>query len=1153
MRHMNENLRRVVFGLVLGLLLAGCGEQVQEAAPDLADHSQKVGLDETLDCAEGEVGWRFPTEALDKSSEAYDSRAGENAEVEFVRRSSIDVASYTCSGAASESGLSALRRACNGTTQCDFEDLCATPLIKYRCTGDEADADGNDPTYTLTSSDVAEGSVSLACAQPEDATETVEARTACIPEQCHGRTRRNLDMECVPDNTKVETTVGAYVNKMRPLYKPQTDSDLTKAFAEDIYPNMPYEFEMTAYFKRDLVPETSSFIVWFEDVFEHSETREQTAGYRCTAFKLDINKNDPSARPGSMLNGDVDDSITAYDKTVKTTLSKECFEDRIVFENAARNADLSADAFAAKLGSEYEYKGTKMRISYDMEGRSVWHKGAPHSFTLEQLAQDEPECAPNPPAFYYDSQSETYDMRGYYAQRALNWEQSVWMVKTTRSRRAEIGTIDIKPRRELKIRTQSSYNPSLPIEISWYAVNYHDGNPFNPFPTDKPVGRAWQNGSDANENPEDYNWGPVNLRASIYAFPVDGTFKSRGAEVFNKLGDMPLKDPNPDGKTDTANIAVTDRIKKMFLDPNSNTYVEGDVQAFDLFYCIESDHPTPRAYPEQYTYAFNPKWGGGGMPINYAIDPDAPGSSVYLESEEATAAREPAQTYGSQSWGYWGQDWRGCRRSKTPLIVRVDRFATPLEPFAEYGFDGYTSGTTAGDDKMSGTNDNDSEVVCQDDSKKNCKEVMKGGNRTDGEGSGSTYDITGALDRTPGDKVSADIKGEMLAMQLLDMADPGESEASWPGDGSPEPVVIRVEPDWDTLRENLDRQFQSNPAVDWDTGHYGGAMGLGVGWGFKFRWQVGPVPVLVTFSITVGASLDLAASFYFAPEPGDGYPCLDETEPCYEVSSDAATFAEANDACSETGGRLAELSSAAEAAKVEAILPSGEDAWLGGMLAYRHAKPQCATTYNEAACASGSKTEYRWLSNAVAFASNDGRTTPNVDDGELYADYPNLTTQYPNHAAVYYANPSGLIKTASVDEKKQYICVYEPAGHEDYLKWTLELTTGFAAGISLEGCTPDDNIGFCLGASINAVALTLQSVFENTYHWIAEDADSEPFARRGTVGFSIPWEISVFQAEVKASLKFLWFTLEYILLRYDGITLDEGKLFDWSTTVMEDF
>lgn len=523
-----------------------------------------------------------------------------------------------------------------------------------------------------------------------------------------------------------------------------------------------------------------------------------------------------------------------------------------------------------------------------------------------------------------------------------------------------------------------------------------------------------------------------------------------------------------------------------------------------------------------------------------------------MESEEAAAAREPAHTYGSQSWGYWGQDWRGCRRSKTPLIVRIDRFATPIEPFAEFGFDGYVSGTTAGDDKMSGTNDNDSEVVCQDTAKTDCKEVMKGGNRTDGEGAGSTYDITAASQRTPGDKASADIKGEMLAMQLLDMADPDASEVSWPSDGSPEPVVVKVAPDWDTLRENLDRKFQANPAVDWDTGHYGGAMGLGVGWGFKFRWQVGPVPLLVTFSITVGASLELVATFQFAPEAGDGYPCLNENEPCYEASSEAATFAEAVDACSETGGRLAELSSAAEAAKFAQNMPSGEETWLGGMLAYLHATPQCATAYNEAACASKSETEYRWLSNAVAFASNTGRSAPDVVGNALFTDYPNLSTHYPTEAAVY-ASPSGLVKTAPVTDKKQYVCVYEPAGHEDYLKWSLDVTTGFAAGVSIEGCTPDDSIGFCLGAGVNAVALTLQAVFENTYHWISTDADSEPFARRGTVGFSIPWEISVFQAEVKASLKFLWFSLEYILLRYDGITLDEGKLFDWSTTVMEDF
>jgi hypothetical protein len=1154
MKDINDSLRPIILGLALVLLLVGCGEQ--EPQSQATDLGQGIGLDETFECPEGEVGWRFPATALNKNTEAYDRRAGEDGEVAFAARRAIDVVSYTCSGSDSDSSQSgsavrAIRRACNGKSACEFEDVCSSPQIEYVCGADDVDANGNQVTYTRTGSDVADGTVALGCEQPVTDEETGEARTACIPEQCHGRTRRNQDMECVPDSTKIEALATGRVTIARPLYKPFESYVYDSKAHPSLYPKMPYEFEVEVHFKPGLVPETSTLTVWLEDEWIETDTQREAFGYRCAAFKVDIEKDHPH-RSGSE-GSSVDEGTVVYSKKVQTTLSEECFEGGIARQNASRNAGMSQDDFV----SQFEKVGTTMNISYDMEGSSVWHKGSLFNDTPEEIANQEPECTPNPAAFYYDQQTDTYDMRAYYAQRAFASREKVRVVTDNQHRRVEIGTIDIHPRRELKIRTESNYNPSLPVDISWYAVNYADNNPYNPFPTDKEVGGAWQNGEQSNENPEDYNWGPVNLSAVLYVFPVDGNFRARGREVFNKLAEMPLTDPVPEGKTDTFNIEITDRVKSIFNTPaRRRTYVGGDVRAFDLFYCIESDHPTPRANPNQSDYAFNPKWSGYGFPRNFAVDPEGPGSSVYLESPEGVDAREP--DYEDSDQNYWGQNWRGCRRSKTPLLVRIDRFTTPTEPISAAGFNGFASGTKTGDKKMSGQNDNDSEVNCQNASKTDCKEVMKGGNRTDGEGGRSTYDVTTASQRNMGDNVSADLKAEMLGMQLIDPSDPESSEADWPSEGSAGPVTMKIAPDWDALREGLDRATQANPAVDWDTGSYGGAMGLGVGWGYKFRWQIGPVPVLVTFSITVGASLELFANFYFEPGDGEGYPCLDEESSCYELSSDAATFEEAVDACAHRGGRLAERSSTDEGNAVLNEQPSSDDIWIGAQLAYRHPKPQqCEHNYNEAACAPDSKTEYRWLSSSVAFASHDGRQAVDVASNQIFPAHAiqsaaNLSTMYPNDAAVY-SSPSGDLKVAPVSDRKRYMCVFEPAGDEDYFKWDMGVTMGVAAGFALSGCAPSDDIGFCVNASFNVVALTIAAVFENAYHWIYREGESEPFSRRGTVGFSIPWTLSVFEGSVSASVHFLWYSAEWVLAAYNGITLDEGKLFDWNTTVMENF
>jgi len=110
-----------------------------------------------------------------------------------------------------------------------------------------------------------------------------------------------------------------------------------------------------------------------------------------------------------------------------------------------------------------------------------------------------------------------------------------------------------------------------------------------------------------------------------------------------------------------------------------------------------------------------------------------------------------------------------------------------------------------------------------------------------------------------------------------------------------------------------------------------------------------------------------------------------------------------------------------------------------------------------------------------------------------------------------------------------------------------------AAGFGLTGCAPDDNVGFCVAASFNVVALTIGPVFSNVYHWLYREGESSPFGRRGSVGISVPWTLSVFEGAVQASVHFLWFSSEWIIAAYDGITVAEGTLLDWNSPVMEDF
>ncbi len=395
---------------------------------------------------------------------------------------------------------------------------------------------------------------------------------------------------------------------------------------------------------------------------------------------------------------------------------------------------------------------------------------------------------------------------------------------------------------------------------------------------------------------------------------------------------------------------------------------------------------------------------------------------------------------------------------------------------------------------------------------------------------------------------------EMLGFQLIDPMDPQSSSVSYPADSSAAsstPVKITLAPDWDGIRDALEQANQGNTLPEWQTGRYGGQMGLGVGWGYKWRWLIGPVPVAVTFTFTVGASVEVEAQFQFGPADDEKYPCIG-SDLCVVKVNEPAGFREAARNCNVQGGRLAELSSQAEADAVDQSR-GGDEIWLGAQLAYRFPEPACATNFTRSACITGSETEYRWMSNAEAFASNDAEAAPTYASDAIYnATHSGLRTSYPNDSAVTYKT-DGTLRALGVDYQKPYLCAFEPAAKTDFLRWQLALNMGAAAGFNLEGCTPDPDfpVNFCLGAGLNVVSFNIGPVYENIYHWLYRAGEDQPFSRRGNTNISVPWALKLFAGSVSAAVKFLWFSVNWNLLTYDGITAAEGKLYDVDTPIFE--
>ncbi len=1175
----------LVLAAAVSLSLASC---VDRSAPAPQD-SHRLGLDSSISCPEGEVGWRFAT-TLDPNSEEYDQRAGDSAVVQINDRYSIDIQSATCQGASS-SQITQLRDQCGGSLTCDFTPACSgTFSVTYTCGAGDKNDDGSQKVYTATPE---QGTLHMECSQPANKAIAVETRTACVPRQCHGRARRNLDMQCVenPQATDVAMT-GDFDTFVRRSYAPEvvetlpyieenyasqttrninvlqgapiqrTYEEMTAVQTEGrfgkgvpIYPNMPYTIKLWLKFYYGIEPPSSSVVVWMDDQYENKDTGELVRGFRCVAFKRKIVPDHPNTVSA-------DGSATKVPITYSGVLANACTDGRSVSEdNAAKTLGLSV----AEFRQQYNYVNAQMHASYDMEGHAAWHKldFDPRNFDAQKLAYHTPECTPNPQSFFYDADKGTYDLIGYYAQREFGKPVDINFVGPEVGRQATIIPGEIKADSDLNIRVHSQFDATLPVELSWTAVNLNQENPYNPWAKGVDIGGAWNDG----QSMPQANYAPKNVHASVFVYPLNQTDPSEYFYNF-KLGEIPLTDPNPEGKTQAANLAITPKIKRYFTRQASRAYVEGDSALFRLWYCIESDvdpkHPNNAFKTRIGTWVrgYNGQVTSGNLPQNYVIAPDVPDPStaegqkpeyyyttysLKLDTEwRANNAYQPFRRPGGR-----GRIMRGCRASQTPLRVNIDRFVTPTEPISSAGFTGSSKTTESGDTKMSGSNDNDAQVDCTGAAKDDCEQANNGGDRTDGQSGRSMFDLNTTLSRKPGDHASAGMTAEMLGYQLVDPTDPVSDSISYPADSasaSSTPVTITLAPTWDSIAQALNEASGEGP-IKWDTSTYGGQNGLGVSWGVEDVIFLGPVPVKVNFSITVGASVGVSAQFQFGPSDDQKYPCIGD-QSCVEKVSQPATFSDAASYCNLRGGRLAELSSQAEADAVDTH-QGNDDIWLGGQLAYRFPKPACATNFVSSECMPNSQTEFRWLSNSAAFAKNKGSAAPTYDDAQIFnAFHSGLATRYPNASAVVYKS-DGTLKATDVNAQRPFMCAYEPAAKERFLRWQLALKMGAGAGFNLTGCTPTDNPGFCLGAGFNVVSLSIGPQYENVYHWLYRSGEDLPFSRRGNTNISVPWSLKLFEGSVYASFNFLWFSTGWTIVSYDGITAAEGKLYDADTPVIE--
>ena len=670
--------------------------------------------------------------------------------------------------------LETLVRECENKSSCTTATMCPSNMtVKYSCGESDLDDAGDPIIYEMTS---ASGEVTLsACDRSREKAVREAGEITCVPEACHGRAKRGPNMECELAPEKPEVAVSArFVDDPRPLYDTNyTGHDTISESGFGFSSASIYEHDVEVTFAHGLVPEEDvEFIVWMGQTLNCRRDENQylvhVEAFRCIATSFKLRRDDPDAR---IRTGPQNQQI--YTKTIRYDFAKDCTSAELVprlfkrFEVACSvdNSDgIIKEGIKANTGRGF------LHISYDMDGKTVWHKDAGSDLNTF-LSSSEPECAPDPTSFFYDSSTHTHNMMDYYHQRQIaTFDKRVsFYVSSQFNHRVEVGPLSMElEATELKIKPQLNFTKRLPVTIDWYMNNaylrhsdsdsskseslmwpwhaeqgtlgtrapwlmsgdyvYVNADPTSVIGEAVPFAKKW-------ETP----YVPTKLRADLYMLPSGLSETQRDTIAPIKVGSHPLRindldkaktDSNPDmdgnqypilygpygGQTDTAyiNLDQTARNKVMnYINSLPNT----DTLSFDVFYCVHADQVNSQPGLQALWHS--------GKKTDYRMDFDEV-KQTHNTTTKIDAARSglqrgegdyddkqdiPILALESDQWASrrtTDEPWsrRGCKVAKTPLVIHLDRFLTPSLPVRNFEHTDFIDEQGSGNAETSGDANN---------------------------------------------------------------------------------------------------------------------------------------------------------------------------------------------------------------------------------------------------------------------------------------------------------------------------------------------------------------------------------------------------------------------------------------------------------------
>lgn len=1092
--------------LVSFFIFAACGVEGQGESVDRSSL-------QPLTCPAGQIAWNFSRNPTPFTSEFIRSNpdAGLPTTIDIPAPSVITIQHVYC--AAQETLTRAAADACDGRPNCSWtnKDCNGAVQVRYSCS--------HDPSYTV-------GKICnygkdcyfyMQCSTPAPGVLTAAERVACVPESCHAGTRRNENLECVTDLSRPQEFKSDGRNKLRvsqtviypmgaaPVYTPSRVIE-----TQDGYSRIDMRFEGLGAPAQKL---KDTLRPW-QNLAEH----HLLFGESLYDMEYRVQYVVPAGTANNGLQGNL--VFWAYDewadkKTTNGTISAQTFRCQmhtVDMRKYGKGTPIAADgrheiivkerfiipkdclddsgtalesqtAAARKVNKTLlEFLNssnnlrTVMAASYGLENNVML-------FDNNDVATKQASCSPNPSDFFYDSVGQMVDRYRYLNQRRVPFE-FIWSSNEGRITNDPYYAADVVYFRP----TMQSHLGVSEIRPKKLVQKIRSVGPARGFLR---ADIDWYLTGDRYKYWQTFGLtaeGESN-QAFLYGYlvPLDVNDKPipAGVDGYPEIGRLRAIRSSAYGTTYSANYPVTEELRKKFMTPGSPLATTREGKKFVMRACLRFGGPNPLV---------------------------------------SRSANNKVYTLGIL---------QECQDAKTPLVIRLDPSVAPLDPLESDPFS-EANPAGAGDSRMSQSFDNDVEADCVDGTHA-CR--TQANNSLEGLGAfgGSVFqtDINSTTAADGGAEVHVQ---KDVAILGFTVEGDEEDQKFVPTSGYTE-VGVSLTPPWDKIET---RMRMVSPGLRWKQEKVVGQDGLAVGWSLKTPIRYGPLQgdVLTGFTVGFGASLAMKYSF------GGTYPagCTGSEGDCQTLyrMQPAMNLVLARQQCSQAGGRLADLSSSAEASFVRGAVPANTKVWVGGQLADEYTTPQCLQTWDTGRCASGHLTFMRWLSNDEDFAESKSFLPFTIDSTEIgYTPaIANISAAKPLARGVVMSTDNSL-SSANMAESYQSVCKYRNAAQVTKHSLSGGLELSFGAGIAIAFCTPSEDFGVCLEGSVTIIGAKLLPNFVYTHHDIRDFGGRS--ARQSDLTFKLDWELVVLAGAIDVRVVIgKYFSFNYNLFSFSGFRLPVG-------------